>query len=115
MVCRHIAGMRLLKQAGFHWSTTAELPAPYAAERNPGSTKPMPLFQLLVLHAGQQADIATAARAAWNCSVSGLRTPKAVLSAERQTMIVVHRAHGMTRAQPPGSPLSLTGSATSTR
>lgn len=78
---------RLLKLAG----TT------YAAEAGIRiRDKPMPLFQLLVLCmlASKPIGAATAARAARELFCSGLRTPKAVLSAERQTMISAFgRAH----------------------
>lgn len=78
---------RLLKVAG----TT------YAAEAGIRiRDKPMPLFQLLVLCmlASKPIGAATAARAARELFCSGLRTPKAVLSAERQTMISAFgRAH----------------------
>ncbi|HTY34141.1 endonuclease [Mycobacterium sp.] len=78
---------RLLKVAG----TT------YAAEA--GITirdKPMPLFQLLVLCmlASKPIDAAIAVRAAHELFKAGLRTPKAVLAADRQTMISAFgRAH----------------------
>jgi len=78
---------RLLKIAG----TT------YAAEAGVRiSDKPMPLFQLLVLCmlASKPIDAATAMRAAREVFRAGLRTPKAVLAAERQTMISAFgRAH----------------------
>ncbi|HEY1842964.1 MAG TPA: endonuclease [Mycobacterium sp.] len=78
---------RLLKVAG----TT------YAAEANVRiSDKPMPLFQLLVLCmlASKPIDATIAMRAGRELFSDGLRTPKAVLDAERQTMIdAFGRAH----------------------
>jgi endonuclease III len=78
---------RLLKVAG----TT------YAAEANVRiSDKPMPLFQLLVLCmlASKPIDATIAMRAGRELFSDGLRTPKAVLVAERQTMIdAFGRAH----------------------
>jgi len=58
--------------------------------------KPMPLFQLLVLCmlASKPIDAATAMRAARQLFTAGLRTPKAVLAADRSTMI---RAFGRAR------------------
>ncbi|OBF56663.1 endonuclease [Mycobacterium sp. 852002-50816_SCH5313054-b] len=58
--------------------------------------KPMPLFQLLVLCmlASKPIDAAIAMRAAHELFKAGLRTPKAVLAAHRQTMISAFgRAH----------------------
>jgi endonuclease III len=58
--------------------------------------KPMPLFQLLVLCmlASKPIDAAIAMRAAHELFKAGLRTPKAVLAADRQTMISAFgRAH----------------------
>jgi endonuclease III len=58
--------------------------------------KPMPLFQLLVLCmlASKPIDAALATRAARELFKAGLRTPKAVLAADRQTMISAFgRAH----------------------
>lgn len=69
----------------------------YAAEA--GITikdKPMPLFQLLVLCmlASKPIDAAIAMRAAHELFKAGLRTPKAVLASDRQTMISAFgRAH----------------------
>lgn len=71
---------RLLKVAG----TT------YAAEAGVRiSDKPMPLFQLLVLSmlASKPIDAAIAMRAGHELFKAGLRTPKAVLDSDRQTMI----------------------------
>ena len=71
---------RLLKVAG----TT------YAAEAGVRiSDKPMPLFQLLMLCmlASKPIDAAIAMRAGHELFSEGLRTPKAVLDADRQTMI----------------------------
>src|ERR1700742_154164 len=69
----------------------------YAAEAGLRiNDKPMPLFQLLVLCmlASKPIDAATAMRAAREVFRAGLRTPKAVLAAERQTMISAFgRAH----------------------
>ncbi|ORW75914.1 endonuclease [Mycobacterium sherrisii] len=58
--------------------------------------KPMPLFQLLVLCmlASKPIDAAIAVQAARELFNAGLRTPKAVLAADRQTMISAFgRAH----------------------
>lgn len=58
--------------------------------------KPMPLFQLLVLCmlASKPIDAAIAVQAARELFKAGLRTPKAVLAANRQTMISAFgRAH----------------------
>lgn len=78
---------RLLKVAG----TT------YAAEAHVRlSDKPMPLFQLLVLCmlASKPIDATIAMRAGHELFTDGLKTPKAVLNAERQTMIAAFgRAH----------------------
>lgn len=78
---------RLLKVAG----TT------YAAEaRIKLDDKPMPLFQLLVLCmlASKPIDAAIAMSAARELFKAGLRTPKAVLASDRQTMIdAFGRAH----------------------
>ncbi len=69
----------------------------YAAEaRIKISDKPMPLFQLLVLCmlAGKPIDAAIAMSAARELFKAGLRTPKAVLASDRQTMIdAFGRAH----------------------
>lgn len=69
----------------------------YAAEaRIKVSDKPMPLFQLLVLCmlASKPIDAAIAVSAARELFKAGLRTPKAVLAADRQTMIdAFGRAH----------------------
>ncbi|BBU22756.1 hypothetical protein [Mycobacterium xenopi] len=78
---------RLLKVAG----TT------YAAEAGVRlADKPMPLFQLLVLCmlASKPIDATIAMRAGRELFTEGLRTPKAVLAADRQTMISAFgRAH----------------------
>lgn len=78
---------RLLKVAG----TT------YAAEAGVRiSDKPMPLFQLLVLCmlASKPIDAAIAMRAGHELFGEGLKTPKAVLDADRKTMIdAFGRAH----------------------
>jgi endonuclease III len=78
---------RLLKVAG----TT------YAAEAGVKiSDKPKPLFQLLVLCmlASKPIDAAVAMRAGHELFSDGLRTPKAVLDADRRTMIdAFGRAH----------------------
>jgi endonuclease III len=78
---------RLLKVAG----TT------YAAEAGVRiSDKPMPLFQLLVLCmlASKPIDAAIAMRAGHELFSDGLRTPKAVLDADRRIMIKAFgRAH----------------------
>ncbi|BCO35850.1 endonuclease [Mycobacterium heckeshornense] len=78
---------RLLKIAG----TT------YAAEAGVRlADKPKPLFQLLVLAmlASKPIDAAIAMRAGRELFKEGLRTPKTVLAADRQTMITVFgRAH----------------------
>ncbi|WP_156690232.1 endonuclease [Mycobacterium sp. Marseille-P9652] len=69
----------------------------YAAEaRITMADKPMPLFQLLVLCmlASKPIDAAIAMAAARELFKAGLRTPKAVLAADRQTMIAAFgRAH----------------------
>lgn len=69
----------------------------YAAQaRIKLSDKPMPLFQLLVLCmlASKPIDAAIAVGAAAELFKAGLRTPKAVLDADRQTMIdAFGRAH----------------------
>jgi endonuclease III len=62
----------------------------YAAEAGVRiSDKPMPLFQLLVLCmlASKPIDAAIAMRAGHELFSEGLRTPKAVLDSDRQTMI----------------------------
>lgn len=62
----------------------------YAAEAGVRiSGKPMPLFQLLVLCmlASKPIDAAVAMRAGHELFREGLRTPKAVLDADRRTMI----------------------------
>jgi endonuclease III len=78
---------RLLKAA----STT------YAAEAGIRiNDKPMPLFQLLMLCmlASKPIDATVAMRAARELFSDGLRTPKAVLASDRQTMIrAFGRAH----------------------
>ena len=69
----------------------------YAAEaRIKLGDKPMPLFQLLVLCmlASKPIDASIAMSAARELFKAGLRTPKAVLAADRQTMIdAFGRAH----------------------
>lgn len=69
----------------------------YAAEADVRiSDKPMPLFQLLVLCmlASKPIDATIAMRAGHELFSDGLKTPKAVLDAERQTMIEAFgRAH----------------------
>src|ERR1700737_785830 len=84
---RKQVGRRLLKVAG----TT------YAAEAGVRiSDKPMPLFQLLVLCmlASKPIGATIAMRAGHELFTDGLRTPKAVLDADRRTMIdAFGRAH----------------------
>ncbi|MFV8315455.1 endonuclease [Mycobacterium sp. 23] len=78
---------RLLKLAG---TTYAEQAGIRLAD------KPMPLFQLLVLCmlASKPIDAAIATSAAQELFKAGLRTPKAVLAADRRTMIdAFGRAH----------------------
>jgi endonuclease III len=78
---------RVLKIAGTTYATEAGIRI---------NDKPMPLFQLLVLCmlASKPIDAAIAMRAARELFRSGLRTPKAVLAADRQTMIdAFGRAH----------------------
>ncbi len=69
----------------------------YAAEaRIKLDDKPMPLFELLVICmlASKPIDAAIAMRAGRELFKAGLRTPKAVLAADRQTMIdAFGRAH----------------------
>ncbi|MDT5019929.1 MAG: hypothetical protein QOI33_453 [Mycobacterium sp.] len=69
----------------------------YAAEAGVRvSDKPMPLFQLLVLCmlASKPIDATIAMRAGRELFSDGLKTPKAVLAADRQTMIdAFGRAH----------------------
>lgn len=69
----------------------------YAAEADVRiGDKPMPLFQLLVLCmlASKPIDATIAMRAGHELFSDGLKTPKAVLDAERQTMIEAFgRAH----------------------
>jgi endonuclease III len=69
----------------------------YAAEADVRiSDKPMPLFQLLVLCmlASKPIDAAIAMRAGRELFSDGLKTPKAVLDADRRTMIAAFgRAH----------------------
>ena len=83
---KHVV-QRLLEVAG----------ATYAAEAGIKiSDKPMPLFQLLVLCmlASKPIDAAIAMGAARELFKAGLRTPKAVLASDRQTMIdAFGRAH----------------------
>jgi endonuclease III len=78
---------RLLKVAGTTYAAEAGIKI---------SDKPMPLFQLLVLCmlASKPIDAAIAMRAAHELFKAGLRTPKAVLASDRQTMISAFgRAH----------------------
>jgi endonuclease III len=78
---------RLLKVAGTTYAAEAGIKI---------GDKPMPLFQLLVLCmlASKPIDAAIAMRAAHELFKAGLRTPKAVLAADRQTMISAFgRAH----------------------
>ncbi len=78
---------RLLKVAGTTYAADAGIKI---------SDKPMPLFQLLVLCmlASKPIDAAIAMRAAHELFKAGLRTPKAVLASDRQTMIrAFGRAH----------------------
>ncbi len=78
---------RLLKVAGTTYAAEAGIKI---------SDKPMPLFQLLVLCmlASKPIDAKIAMRAARELFKAGLRTPKAVLAADRQTMISAFgRAH----------------------
>ena len=69
----------------------------YAAEAGVRvSDKPMPLFQLLVLCmlASKPIDATIAMRAGHELFSDGLKTPKAVLDADRHTMIdAFGRAH----------------------
>ena len=63
---------------------------PYAAQAGIRlADTPMPLFQLLVLSmlAAKPIDADIAMRAARELSAAGLRTPRAVLASDRQTMI----------------------------
>jgi len=71
---------RLLKVAGTTYAAEAGIKV---------NDKPAPLFQLLVLCmlASKPIDATTAMRAAHELFRAGLRTPKAVLAADRQTMI----------------------------
>lgn len=78
---------RLLKAAGTTYAAEAGIQI---------KDKPMPLFQLLVLCmlASKPIDAAIATSAARELFKAGLRTPKAVLAANRQTMIEAFgRAH----------------------
>lgn len=78
---------RLLEVAGTTYAAEAGIKI---------SDKPMPLFQLLVLCmlASKPIDAAIAMHAAHELFKAGLRTPKAVLAADRQTMISAFgRAH----------------------
>lgn len=78
---------RLLEVAGTTYAAEAGIKI---------SDKPMPLFQLLVLCmlASKPIDAAIAMRAAHELFKAGLRTPKAVLASDRQTMISAFgRAH----------------------
>ncbi|BAX92787.1 endonuclease [Mycobacterium shigaense] len=85
---------RVLKVAGTTYADEAGIRV---------NDKPMPLFQLLMLCmlASKPIDAAIATRAAREVFKAGLRTPEAVLAAERCTMIgAFGRAHtsAMTRA-----------------
>lgn len=78
---------RLLKVAGTTYAAEAGIKI---------NDRPMPLFQLLVLCmlASKPIDATTAMRAARELFKAGLRTPKAVLGSDRQTMITAFgRAH----------------------
>jgi endonuclease III len=78
---------RLLKVAGTTYADEAGIRL---------DDKPMPLFQLLVLCmlASKPIDAALAVRAARELFTTGLRTPDAVLDADRRTMISAFgRAH----------------------
>jgi endonuclease III len=78
---------RLLDVAGTTYASQARITM---------SDKPMPLFQLLVLCmlASKPIDATTAMRAGHELFSDGLRTPKAVLNADRRTMIdAFGRAH----------------------
>jgi endonuclease III len=78
---------RLLKVAGTTYATEADVRI---------GDKPMPLFQLLVLCmlASKPIDATIAMRAGHELFSDGLKTPKAVLEADRQTMIAAFgRAH----------------------
>lgn len=78
---------RLLKVAGTTYASEAGVRI---------SDKPMPLFELLVLCmlASKPIDAAIAMRAGHELFSDGLRTPKAVLDADRRTMIKAFgRAH----------------------
>src|SRR5690348_8229079 len=78
---------RLLKVAGTTYAAEADVRI---------GDKPMPLFQLLVLCmlASKPIDATIAMRAGHELFSDGLKTPKAVLDAERQTMIAAFgRAH----------------------
>ncbi|OBK93837.1 endonuclease [Mycobacterium asiaticum] len=78
---------RLLKAAGTTYAAEAGIQI---------KDKPMPLFQLLVLCmlASKPIDAAIAMSAARELFKAGLRTPRAVLAANRQTMIEAFgRAH----------------------
>ncbi|HEY2088878.1 MAG TPA: endonuclease [Mycobacterium sp.] len=78
---------RLLKVAGTTYAAEADVRI---------GDKPMPLFQLLVLCmlASKPIDATIAMRAGHELFSDGLKTPKAVLDAERQTMIEAFgRAH----------------------
>jgi endonuclease III len=78
---------RLLRVAGTTYASEADVRI---------SDKPMPLFQLLVLCmlASKPIDATIAMRAGRELFGDGLKTPKAVLNADRQTMIdAFGRAH----------------------
>jgi hypothetical protein len=78
---------QLLKVAGTTYAAEADVRI---------GDKPMPLFQLLVLCmlASKPIDATIAMRAGHELFSDGLKTPKAVLDAERQTMIEAFgRAH----------------------
>jgi endonuclease III len=78
---------RLLKVAGTTYAAEAGIKI---------NDKPMPLFQLLVLCmlASKPIDATTAVGAAKEIFMAGLRTPRAVLASDRQSMInAFGRAH----------------------
>jgi len=80
---------RLLKVAGTTYAEEAGISL---------RDKPMPLFQLLVLCmlASKPIDASIATQAARELFAAGLRSPKAVLAADRSTMITafeIGRAH----------------------
>src|SRR4029078_6286875 len=83
---RQLVG-RLLKVAGTTYAEEAGITL---------RDKPMPLFQLLVLCmlASKPIDATIARRAARELFTAGVRSPRAVLAADRRTMIAAFgRAH----------------------